>query len=223
MQSMPFKVLEFGWAAAVAALLLTFAAHGADETAAVAKPQVKVGDRWSYRRTDSRAAGVVRYASESRVEFVGPDEIVVAYKRSDRGGESEEFYTSEWNTIATQDRTFIPRAGFLKFPLKVGDSYETSYEMVFKETLFRAKYDFVIKVVGWEDLVVPAGKFRALRLEAIGTYVRLDLRANGRARLRFWYVPEIKRVAKSIYEAGTRSLDSPDDTSVVELVSFSVQ
>jgi hypothetical protein len=84
------------------------------------------------------------------------------------------------------------------------------------------------RVVGWEDVETPAGKFKTLKIEAKGTWigdvvarVRTDVaiaanngvaqtarqdivqgaqRAEGRVYNVVWYAPEIKRWVKSLDE-----------------------
>lgn len=207
---------------ASAALLLAFPASGADEPgAAVAKPQVKVGDRWAYRRTNnlSKAASIT---FDSRVASTGPDEIVVVSKRRDRENETDGFYTSEWNAITLATMTFTPHLGHFKFPLEVGASYGAAWEGLVKGSRWNAKYETTFKVMGWEEIIVPAGKFRALKLEGTGTFRRLDQMGGGWWRYRYWYVPEVKRWVKSTWEQGPGPT-SLDINSVDELVEFRIQ
>jgi uncharacterized lipoprotein YddW (UPF0748 family) len=52
-----------------------------------------------------------------------------------------------------------------------------------------------VVVVGWETVEVPAGKFRALRVEATH-----DGRRNG-PQVTAWYAPEVKRYVRLIAQA----------------------
>jgi hypothetical protein len=219
MQTSAFSLLGVA-----AACLLSFSAIGADEASAVAKPDVKVGERWSYRRTDY-LTNKVSFSIEGRVVSMGPDEILLVAKRSDQSGEFDVFFTSEWGVIVLGGTTFIPRTDFFKFPLKVGATHQTTYETANKGSPARAKFELAVKVMGWEDIEVPAGKFRALKLEANGNYIRLEAgnRSGGMVRVRYWYVPEIKRWAKYTYEEGSRGLSYPDNAFSDELIKFSVQ
>jgi len=103
------------------------------------------------------------------------------------------------------------------------------------------------RVVGWEELEVPAGKFKALKIEAEGTWsgevapkvaasiatqagaegtttaaqtVNITARTvEGRLYFASWYVPDVKRAVKSIDEYyDTNGIRSERDT--VELESF---
>ena len=209
---------------ATTALLLALSAFGADETdAPVAKPQVKVGDRWTYRITNN-LTGDSSVISELRVASTGPDEILVVSKRRGSGNENDNFFTSEWNERAVGAWVQDPHNGHFKFPLKVGASHESTYESAQKATGIRGRMEKTVKVVGWEDVTVPAGKFRALKVEAKGTYRRLDQRAEGGwTSYTHWYAPGVKRWVKSTYAIGTRGPASPDTSTTIELVDFSVQ
>jgi len=220
----PMNACTFGLVGAALACLLSFSAFGADEASPVAKPDVKAGDRWVYRRTD-HLTNKVAFTRNDRVASTGPDEILVVSKRSDQTSEFDIFQTSEWGAIAIGGLALIPRAEFFKFPLKVGATHQTAYETTNRGSPARFKFDFTVKVLAWEDVAVPAGNFRALKVEANGTFIRLDSgqRFGGMARFRFWYVPEIKRWAKSSYEQGASGFAYPDVTYTDELIQFALQ
>ena len=115
-----------------------------------------------------------------------------------------------------------PHTGFFKFPLRVGDTYRASFEIAFPQRgSLRHRREYTVKVVGWEEVSVAAGMFRALKLEAEGSWQRLDARGEGRLRSVFWYAPEAKRWVKNILEVhGPRG---PVNSTVEELVLFNVQ
>ena len=52
-------------------------------------------------------------------------------------------------------------------------------------------------MVGWEDIEVPAGKFRALKVQAEGTFRRSIGPSPDEARNTYWYVPQVKRWVKT--------------------------
>ena len=207
-------------------LVFASAAFGADESGApVPKPEVKVDDRWTYRVLNYQTNVPTSTTSETRVTFVGPDEILTVTTRSD-GRETEVHWTSEWNIISSgvSGRVFAPSARVRKFPLKAGATYETAYELVAQRgSSFSGKLEVSAKVGAWEDVVVPAGKFRALKVEAKGTLQRLDQPGGGWFRDEFWYVPEVKRWVKSSYEEGARGSFTPDRKQEGELLEFKLQ
>jgi hypothetical protein len=44
--------------------------------------------------------------------------------------------------------------------------------------------------MGWEDVTVPAGTFRALRIDSKGAWQNTC--ASNRLQYKFWYVPKVK-------------------------------
>ncbi len=162
-------------------LVFASAAFGADEPGApVPKPDVKVGDRWTYRITTHQTNVPRSTTSESRVTFVGPDVILTVETRSD-GRETDSQFGSDWSghSIGLLGQVFNPPVRFLKFPLQVGAEYLYAHELVAQRgSPARGRGEGTVKVMRWEDIEVPAGKFRALKVEAIGTFQRLDIRSS---------------------------------------------
>jgi hypothetical protein len=87
----------------------------------------------------------------------------------------------------------------------------------------RTRAEGVVRVLGWEEVSVPAGKLRALKVEAKGSFQRLDTSFRGWQRTVIWYSPEVKRWAKFTFESGGRSPNQLDLIRSVELVEFKVQ
>jgi len=110
----------------------------------------------------------------------------------------------------------------MKFPLSVGATYDVAYEMALpKQGAWRVRHERKVRVIGWEDVIVPAGKFRALKIEAAGSFQRLETSVAGPARNVIWYVPQVKRWVKWMYEDGTNY--GPYNKYGEELVEFTVQ
>ena len=192
----------------------------ADESAPVQKPDVKVGEWWTYRYTEY-PSNVPRVSNfHERVTFVGPNEILTV-NRADR----DSVWTPEWNSLSHGGSgvTYDKPRQVLSFPLKVGASHRTTYEVVARRgSGARARFEDTVKVVGWEEVVVPAGSFRALKLETTGTFQRLDARFGGWTRREIWYVPEIKRWVKWTYVEGVGAPNAYLPKNVDELIQFKV-
>jgi len=203
--------IGFSWPAAVLA----------QSDAPVTKPEVKPGDRWTYRRVDLwNNAETTRY--EMEVTFVGKDVIQAVNRRGSQ--EIDVSYTSEWNVVNDLDGgVWNPHSGMLKFPLQPGASYAAEAEITRpRQGAFRSKMEIPLKVVGWEEIVVPAGKFRALKIDGPGSYQRQDVSGAGQIHFVFWYVPEVKRWAKVTIES-TDFRGQPFNRTAEELVEFKVQ
>jgi hypothetical protein len=201
------------------------AANAADETAPVPKPDVKVGDSWRYRVSTYPTNVPIIFSLDSRVSFVGPNVIVSVETGSD-GRESDSQFDSEWgvSSVGYLGSVFDPPLRFFKFPLQVGAEYPYVFSLTAqKGSPARIRAEGTVKVVGWEDVAVPAGKFRALKIEANASFQRLDINARGWHRFVLWYVPEAKRFVKSTVESGNRAPNQLDLNRTTELVEFKVQ
>jgi hypothetical protein len=126
----------------------------------------------------------------------------------------------------------------------VGKTWRTEYTEVNPNPQKLRETDvYPFKVVGWEDIEVPAGKFHALKIESDGRWTA-DLsqrlmnsavtaqttenrvvpivRASGRYYKCFWYVPEVKRWVKST-EENYSSDGSLNNVVSDELESFHIE
>ena len=141
---------------------------------------------------------------ELQVTFADGRAIHTVVKRQD-GSTSDANWTSDWNaTVSVMTGGVIyPHSGLFQFPLDVGKTYESRFEMAHGKV--RQKQEHLVRVAGWEDVVVPAGQFRAIRLDSEGTYQRLDRYMTGTVRTSTWYVPEVKRWVKYVYESDVQA------------------
>lgn len=186
--------------AALAALLFSTPCVAQTGTP-VARPEVKVDDRWIYRRSDHRfEPPVLLY--ELRVSFVDSHAIHTVLSRQAKPKDSDATFTPEWNgVVAVDEGIYETKAGLLQFPLSVGGAYKASWDIRRPRMgKFHARHEREVKVVGWEEIEVPAGKFTALKVVAEGRWQRLDRKSGDWARNTIWYVPEVKRWVKTLYE-----------------------
>jgi hypothetical protein len=162
----------------------------------VVKPEVRVGDSWTYRA--NYVLGPGEDIHETRVSFADDKVILVVSTRKSDGKEFDSSWTSEWNAVTSYTGLmYRPPTGILRFPLRVGDRYPVKFEVlqlrggnVTQNTTGSAT------VAGWETVEVPAGKFRAMKVDLEAVYQPLD---GSRAYLQqatFWYVPEVRRWVK---------------------------
>lgn len=151
----------------ISVLLLTaFPILSAGQTdARVVKPEIRVGDSWTYRATNVLGPG--EDVHETRVSFADDKVILAVSTRKRDAKEFDSSWTPEWNAVTSYTgRMFRPHTGTFRFPLRVGDKHAVKYE------LLRPRLDTIessttgaVTVVGWETVDVPAGKFRALKVE----------------------------------------------------------
>ena len=182
----------------LAATLFFAAAHAQD---AVPRPDVKPGDSWTYRRVEyetSKDTGVfvseVTFANDRVIQIVGHRQ----------GGEKEVdvTFTAEWNQVSSANSgIFEPHQDLFRFPLRPGNTHEARYEVRFpQQGAYQVRHERKVTVRGWEEVAVPAGRFRALRVESEGTFQRVDRSLSGTVKEVMWYAPEVKRYVKWTFE-----------------------
>lgn len=187
-----------------AAVLLARAADPAE----VAAPALKVGERWVYR-TSGYAGGGAFDRIEVEVTAVD-DKLVHTVYSGAEGKELDVTWTPQWNAVVDpRGAIWRPNSRGMQFPLRAGDRREAEAELQFTREPppgvrrppagARVQMSRTIRVVGWEDVEVPAGRFRALRIDSENVARRLDASVpDTRSRAQTWYAPEVKRWVKQV-------------------------
>ena len=207
-------------AAAIVILALAGMAH-AQADAPVERPHVKPGDRWTYRYIEYIPASRTSTIS-SEVTFA--DEHAIHLVSTQDGGEKENdvTFTAEWNLVASRrSGIYDPHNGMFRFPMRPGDSWPSRYRVSFPRESYYSDQDRIARVEGWEEVDVPAGRFRALKIVAEGASSRSDRPLSGRTREVMWYAPQVKRYVKWTYEAG--SVRRTNHSFEYQLVDYKLQ
>lgn len=179
----------------------------------VVKPEIRVGDSWTYRSTNIGARGT--HEHEMRVSFVDDKVILVASTRKSDGVELDSSWTSQWNALTHGGFMFRPHSGFLRFPMRVGDNHEVKNELLRpRENTIENSTTGSVTVVGWETVEVPAGKFRAIKIE-LDSMVQPSSGARAyRRQVTLWYVPEVRRWVKN------QIFTAPNSSGSEELLAY---
>ncbi len=188
---------------AIIALSAMSAVAFASDVAPIKVPYIEVGDCWTFQTENLVNRGPVD-AYEECITFVDRNKnVLLAVAKLKDGREIDTSYTFDMASISSMDGMISPGgAQFIKFPAKAGDSYSVAFE--FRRAILGAmagKSMFDMEIVGWEDVSVPAGTFRALKFEGRGMVHRYDINAKGKQEMTFWYAPEIGRAIKLIYRS----------------------
>ena len=182
----------------------------------VERPVYAAGDTWTYRTT----AGSTSYrpgqffATEKRT-VVGPGETeseLLATYTSEDGKSRTVVWTLDFNDV-------LPPANGLpkreikawRWPVNVGDSWK--YDGYAPGTTWEAR------VKGWEDVEVPAGKFRAIKVER-ELIAGAENPRLGRNQT-VWYSPLAKVNVKSVTSATSGPAVIQNDSR--ELESYQVK
>lgn len=180
----------------------------------------KVGDAWTYKATDRDYNTIRERQFTQIVQAVTDREIHVK-----SGLKAFVRYDHQWNTLYFlggdgMARTFEPFRPTFAFPLEPGKSWQGKFTMRRPDRTF--ENDMSVTVVGWEDVTVPAGTFRALKLSGISWYRRVDNNFTGRVVTNLWYVPEVRRFVRSEdVDIGRNNVVYRDETW--ELMTYKVQ
>jgi hypothetical protein len=201
-------------------LILTFpiAAAANDQEAIESPPEYKVGDSWTYRRTDKLKLDVSRppqlYFADI-VEKVSTDGIVLFHSPPGR----RSLFTRELNLIEAFGFRYSPFIPFRRFPLSVGKSWQERYDFV-NGSGHRTHAQSWGSVKGWEIVTVPAGTFRCLKIVVtthaiavgvVGSYGMDSLRTE-------CWSPEVRSYVRM--EFYQRWVTNPQFHDLYELVSF---
>ena len=190
--------------ASVALLAFVAGVAVAQTDVPIPRPSVKPGDSWGYRRTDY-LTGQHSGRIQMEVTFANDRVIQLVQRNANKEDDIDVTMTAEWNQINSGNSgVFNPHNGILKFPLHTGDSWTSKYDVKFpREGDYEVKHDRKVHAVGWEQIEVPAGKFRALKVVSEGTFFRVDRGVSGTVTEVVWYVPEVRRFVKWTFENNT--------------------
>jgi hypothetical protein len=215
----------------VAALLLSvFSVHAQTAEA----PVLKAGDSWTFRTTTERAPSVFdKHDEDSTIDRVSATTIFLETKPTGSPlVPTEMLFGTDWSRSRDigGKQTAVSRP--FEFPLVIGKTWDLSFTEANPNPKYSIEtYEIHSTVVGWEYVEVPAGKFRALKVETEGTWSGMTAaissgsatttstaggatamaqavqvkphQASGRIYKVYWYVPGVKRPVKSVEESYT--------------------
>jgi len=165
------KIFRSLFVAIALALALAPVMALAAEPAVVSAPALQAGDTWVFDRArEQGTAGFAQRRVDLTIERLGTDTMQVGIKNDGAPtGFEDHMLGLDWSQRrligSQQEVTGRPFA----FPMKVGSTWTTDFvdnRQIGLRT--SAHFHVTYKVVGWEDVTVPAGTFHALKIEANG-------------------------------------------------------
>lgn len=141
----------------------------AAEAQSVAAPDIKPGDTWVFDRSVERGtSGFSTQRLDFKVEHVGTDTMVVGIKTDGSPVDFEDHVMgADWSQRRLIDGQQTTTGRPMAFPLTVGKTWGSDYVDPTKHGLqTSAEHHETYKVVGWEDVTIPAGTFHALKIES---------------------------------------------------------
>ena len=173
----------------------------------VQAPVWNIGDKWTI-------------AGDVTIMVVNADESSYSVKYLTAGGESILiFEKSSLNRLYVMDKDKrIPYEGrnkrLFNFPLDIGKNWKDKF--ISKGALKEYTYLETFTVLGWEDIVVQAGKFKTVKIE----YKQANADEPAKeGKLWYWYSPDVKYMVKCQYGKG----DYWDAIHDWELTSFELK
>jgi hypothetical protein len=96
------------------------------------------------------------------------------------------------------------RKNILNFPLTLGKEWEDQYRQYEMGSL--VKYNETFRVLWWDEVTVPAGKFKAViienKIEPVECSSMQGCFPRPESKAFFWYSPEAKNIVKCLFEKG---------------------
>jgi hypothetical protein len=170
----------------------------------VERPHFVPGESWTYRRVDLWRNEETERWRQTVTAVLGTNvtllwEVLSSKDARRAGGRSQEYLDAAhgglYNHLVTEGR-HQP----LAFPLEPGRSWRFQYRLTTeggREVTVRQE----ARAERWEQVQVPAGSFRALRISHRGEYHSTEAGASwsGQIRETYWYAPAVKRVVRTEY------------------------
>ena len=153
-------------------------------------PAFVVGDRWTYRITNL-ADGNVREV-DVRIKEIRGDEV-----HFDTGTVADAFGNTIRLRRGNTVETFSPPTPWYAFPMRPGNVSDIKTVQTITEADGRIRtVDSQVKitVVGEEDVELPAGKMRAMRVERVANWKQRDSENGGVRTQTYWYSGHVKRL-----------------------------
>ncbi|MEQ1637855.1 MAG: hypothetical protein ABL903_14315 [Methylococcales bacterium] len=132
-------------------------------------------------------------------------------------------FTPEWNLIAVRNSdgsgvNYSPPLTYYKFPLTSGKTWQqTSIETNIKTSAIR-EHTLSAFVGNWENITVPAGTFRGVK---VTIQTELVDRTTGQKTMSTdtsWYVPEVRRSVRSL--TSSRSPEGVESRQDLQLIRY---
>lgn len=169
MRALGFGAICAGLAAA--ATMVGAGGAAAPSSDEVPAPTFKSDDSWVYDFTQqSLAAGFQEYRLRQQVERVESESLILGVKKDGAPTAFEDHILGpdlSHRELINGELTTTVRP--LAFPLSPGKTWSVDYvDPIRRGDQLSAHVKRTYKVVGWEDVTVPAGTFRTLKIESHG-------------------------------------------------------
>jgi hypothetical protein len=160
------------------------------------KPDIHVGDRWSWQHTNG-LANEKDFTQIEDIVGVSDNEISTRVRVKGKPGSGIATYTREWNPVDVISAQYSPYLKELTFPFDVGKKWDGSADKMLYSNGKHGKFFLKAEVVAFEKVTVPAGTFDAYKINVVLDASGTDEDANiGNTVETYWYAPSVKRYVK---------------------------
>jgi len=193
-------------------------------------PVWNVGDKWVFDNSSPYLK------NQGTIEVVNADQNTYTVKFSDdicvaetQGFTKIIFEKSSLHRIYTlreniREEYKMGKRTIFNFPFTPGNQWKDAYSALPVVTVMEPKildYYNIYKVLGWEDVEVQAGKFRAIKLEVTAGHGAKGSTPAFKGTHLYWYSPDVKHFVKCQYDPISRNFIS--DLFNWELTSYKIK
>jgi hypothetical protein len=180
----------------------------------VERPELSVGDRWSYVERDV----VPRQESKSTREIESRQESAYVVRDSNEDVKGVSARTRRLSLHLNRLRTINGQtsdSGWFQFPLVPGKKYGAK-ELWVNSAGDSGYDDMTYAVVGTEKVTVPAGTFDTVKVEGEGRWYNTSVNRSDKKTVTLWYAPEAKAMIRFYQQEWNRGAVNSEGT--MELV-----
>jgi hypothetical protein len=171
----------------------------------VEKPNIKIGDRWVYRSIDlwknEETAKFEFRVTDTNGDDIELDRTKVSLQNNAKEGAPSKRKADLASWTIANSRISAGKYVAFAFPLEIGKTWQDQYT-VNGDNGESFQYSTSVKVEAWEDVQVPAGAFRALKVVRTASFTHFrpsDTLGETSSEI-FWYAPEVKRLIKREFQ-----------------------
>ena len=189
----------------------------------VEAPIINVGDKYTYETDSTDSNDKTTTSTQTReITAINGDRVTVTVTSGKTGKARTLIYDRSWNLLETGDTPtagliYKPAIQYFDFPLTVGKKWKALSEDTDKKTGKSRQYIINAEVWGWDEIIVGADKFDALKIIISSEVLDGDKKSTGMDIS--WYAPSIGRTVRS--ELSGEDAEGRRDKKTVVLSSFS--
>ena len=192
----------------------------------IPRPELKIGDRWTFERTD-RTKKIIEGSRENTVVAKTESEYRFESKSTQSGAVAVYALDMNSNTVEfVGGRRIKPYLPLFSWPLTVGKKWSADYSTPNSAGTGVYEEQRSCEVVANESTLTKAGAFEAVKIVCQGKFRTPDNRGqstlNGYTESVYWYAPAARRNVRVEYRDGTHQWGVWNNT-VDELVSMELK